>query len=102
MGVFKDESMISPIHPSNLSDSLIIYLIHSPKKATSFHQLTQQGPREGWAEGALAPHFLVPVKNNNDKVGKSISQRLVSGLTSTGMRNALQEFKLACYHLASD
>ena len=44
-----------------------------------------QGPHEGWAEGAFAPppHFLVPVKNNNDNVGKSISQRLVSGLTST-------------------
>ena len=79
-----------------------------------------QGPREEWAEGSLAPppppHFLVPVKNNNDKVGKSISQRFVSGLTSTvfsrGFRfnlhmdqtktEVLQEFKLACYHLASD
>ena len=44
-----------------------------------------QGPREGWAEGALAPPpFLVPLKkNNNDKVGKFISQCLVPRLTST-------------------
>ena len=36
---------------------------------------------EEWAEGALAPHFLVTLKKIG-KVGKFISQCIVSGLTS--------------------
>ena len=50
----------------------------TPAKSTApTEETTEQGPREGWAEGALAPppHFLAPLKkNNNEEVGNFISE----------------------------